>query len=234
MRKLNNNNNNNKFNKNKTERRNNNQRVGYPLLKPALHSQINLQIPVYAVNYATIANTYYSLVSSFATSPTLSLDIMSLFLATPEFTRLKSLYGFIRIKGITLKAVSSTNQSSVISDLPSIFLDLMLGSTLAITNPNNAFASDSAIEVKPNNSAGGFTQRHYSSRGVIIGLNGYPCMGSDLYMCTSSITNTAQVDLVMGYGFAPTFTTATNTSNRVMCIDVIFDCEFSQPLYQLN
>ena len=194
----------------------------------------DFQLPIYAINYASISNTYYSLFNGYATSPTLSLDIMSLFLATPEFSRLKVLYGFVRIKGITLRATSSTNQSSVIADLPSLYLDLMLGSTLGITNPNNAFAADSAFEVKPNNSGAGYNERHYHSRGVIIGLNGYPCMGSDLYFATTSITNTAQIDVVLGYGFAPTFTNSVNSINRVMCIDVVFDTEFCQPLYQIN
>jgi hypothetical protein len=226
---------NNNRNKPAKGRKNNRIKIrSYPLLKHALNTKINFQLPVYAINYASISNTYYSLVNTYVTSPTLSMDIMSLFLATPEFSRLKVLYGFVRIKGITLRAMSSTNQSSVIADLPSLYLDLMLGSTLIITNPNNALAADSAFEVKPNNSGAGHNERHYHSQGVVTGLNGYPCLGSDLYFATTSITNTAQVDIVLGYGFAPTFTNSVNSINRVMCIDVIFDTEFCQPLYQLN
>ena len=110
----------------------------------------------------------------------------------------------------------------------------MLGSTLAITNPSNAFAADSAFEVKPNNSGAGYTQRHYSTKGVIVGLNGYPCMGSDLYMATSTLTGTGQIDVVLGYGFTPSFTSNVNSLNRILCVDLIFDTEFCQPLYQIN
>jgi hypothetical protein len=206
----------------------------YNLLKPCLHARINTQQQVFAVNYATISNTYYSLLSSFATSPTLSIDILQKLLDSPEFIRNKPLYGFIRIKSVTLRAISSTNMNQVISDLPPLYLDLMLGSTLAITNPNNAYSSDSALEVKPNNSSMGVQQRKYTAPGVVIGLNGYPCLGTDLYIATTALTNTSQIDLVLGYGNAPTFNGATNTTTRVAVVEIIFDCEFSNPLFQTN
>lgn len=194
-----------------------------------MNRQINLQLGVYATNYAAINTVYYSLSSSVSVNPALELDIYALMLASQEFTSYVNQYGIYRFKAITLRATPSTTTNVSMVDMPPVFIDLTIGQT-NITDPSSIASSDQATEVKLNSLGDRMTSTLYSLPPVLVGKNGYPCGGSQAWLSTKSASSIGSINMGLGYYFTPSFSTVSTVTYRVACVDVIFDVDFAMPV----
>jgi len=194
-----------------------------------MNRQINVQLGVYATNYAAINTAYYSLSSSVSVNPALEIDIYTLMQASQEFTSYVNQYGIYRFKAISLRVVPTTSTNVSLVDIPPIFLDLTIGQT-NITDPTSIASSDHATEVKLNSLGDRMTATNYLLPSILIGKNGYPCGGSQAWLSTKSASPIGAISMGLGYYFTPSFSTASTVTYRMACVDVIFDVDFAMPV----
>jgi len=194
-----------------------------------MNRQINLQLGVYATNYAAINTVYYSLSSSVSVNPALELDIYTLMLNSIEFTNYVNQYNIYRFKNIMLRVTPTTTTNISVVDMPPIFVDLLCGQT-NITDPSSIAKSDQANEVKLNSLGDRTTSTNYSLPPVLVGKNGYPCGGSQAWLSTKSSSPIGGIYMGLGYFFTPSFSTVSTVTYRVACVDVVFDVDFAMPV----
>jgi hypothetical protein len=94
----------------------------------------------------------------------------------------------------------------------------------------NVAKSDTAVEVKTNNTDSRSQSIKYQLPPILLGTNGYPCLGSSLWIATQAAASTAQIYLNLGWLNEPGFATTANQQWGVGFIDINFLVEFAQPI----
>lgn len=238
---------NNRKNNRKSRNNNRRQRIRQPnlgtistlksnsLLGPTLTRQLDIVIPVYAVN--SLSAPYYSFGTSTA-APVMSTNITQLAITSfPEYSQLARAYGLVQLKSLqTIISRSSplAVSTNIIGDSPNVFFQISQTNYPAgsVTLQRSLATSDNAIEVPLNT---------YDSYQFITAIP--PCVvgrctaANDIFPFGSSVWNPTNIngmavlpDMFVNVGSLqpPSFqSSAANAAFQICALHIKIKCVFA-------
>ncbi len=201
----------------------------YPLMAGKVERNINIQVPIYAVQNGSGVDMYSLVLSTAQSTPTLNVDIINLAIASNEYVDLVKDFGFVCLKSLSLKLSPTVSNSQFLDVLTPLFACVTAGGLTTYTT-DSAAASDASVELLLNSTNNRGISRTYTLPSVAIGSSGYAFGGTGVWIATTSYSSSANLKLLIGYKQAPTF----NTSSRylkIAVIDVSFNMSFACPTF---
>jgi len=199
------------------------------LVSAQTNRKINTQYTVYGVQNGVTNQSFYSLSGSTSQiAPTLKEDLLADFLLSSEFQSLKSQFNFCKITSVSLVATGTLFQNSNVTDLPPLFV-MVSGGFSGSFAANSVALSDSALEVKLSSANNYGICIKYKMPKVLIGVNGYPIGGSDVWIGTNALASTGAITAGIGYLNPPTWAAGASYNPVVCRIDVYWDVTFGGP-----
>jgi len=217
---------------NNNSRRNNalvNQPRNFPLMAAPVIRDINVQVPIYAVQNGSGVDMYSLNFNSSQASPTLQVDLINLILGANEYVDLVKDFGFVQLYGLAFKLSPTVSTSQYLDVLTPIFATPTVGGLTTYTT-DSAAASDSSVELLLNSTNNRGISRTYSFPSVAIGSSGYAFGGTGCWIATTSYASSANLKLLIGYKSGPTFNTSSK-SLKVAVIDISFNMRFACPTF---
>jgi hypothetical protein len=187
---------------------------------------VNVQVPVYA-NFYSDGSTGYSFYGTTTSSgAVIKYDFVNDAIASREFTDMAKDFQLIRVLGAKFRVVPTrTGTSNTTIDLTPVFFMPLIGSQTP--SSTTAYISDQSMEVMINNLCAP-KERYYTYPSVLLGSSGYPIGGSSVFLQPSTLSASANVNLLLGFATGPS-STSSNTIARIAVVDCILDVEFSAP-----
>jgi hypothetical protein len=160
-------------------------------------------------------------------------DVLGPVFSSAEFTALQDEFACYKIDGyhVTFSSTIGPGMTAVQALTPA-FLATNYGHNSSVSVSNIA-RSDAAVEVKVNSLGSQKQTISYTLPPFLIGANGYAIMGSMLWFSTVQPLAAGNLNLMLGYLQAPTFTsTASNQSIPVGVLDFHVKVCFAQPILE--